>query len=1588
MGMSGYHDLLSRHDLTERGGLETLRGPFATDGLFQPEPSGLCPMRLNRVLPRWFVRSFLTVLLGLSACRLLPAATLDEALDTFGAGWSTDVSGFGVPATGGEWVGQFATTHDGTDAAMSGPLPDYYTSRLRATFTGPGTLTYWVRHDVGDGQNPLSIKADGNWVSPFIPGGIWMPHAIELPSRPVTIEWSWYNGLPVAWPDSHAYVDQVTLMNSTGAANFFGNLPDVIVGDDTTFQPQIAVVGAKPMRLELTQPGGSVVTTDLPAVGANDPASFSGWSYGFQATPALAGVWTITASNVFGAVSRTFQVTVTNTPPREVAISGPTQAWAGANVVLSAQSRGSQPRQFQWRKDGQDLPGQTGETLTLNSFSAADVGEYTVRVTNAGGQALSFPLTIALGNQAPGFAAQPTDMDLALYDSAALNYEVSGTPPFGMKLWKNGQVVAEDPAMITQGFNYYLYGDATSAPGVYWVTVTNGLGGAASSRAIVQVGEGVGIAEGLDNRSVGWQYDLIFPPGWIKTTTSSHDGTDAVGIVGQSPTALRTSIEGPVTIAFWWRAVDGVLAFQVDGQSSRQLTAPGADSAWQKVQVDLPAGWHQLVWLNDWNGGGVTAEAYLDQFNVVSQNSAPTFATQPAGADRSSGDSVDLIATVTGTPPYTYRLYREDNSLAGTVTDSPDPQVIFSLNSLSFADAGAYYLEVMNADGSTFSDDAIVSVDGNYGTLSHVAEAVGQPLSAFQYTDYSLLQNQNLNLRPWYRTHADGVPQGADTSIRTPALQPGDLAAVTTEFDGPALVRFSLRLPANVAWGDVLGFGVNGILQAPRELGTEVGASGQNWVVLEGSLPDLSGSTSSVQWEIVPNGPDFVAYLGRIELVPAVPPVIDQQPASLVAVAGQPGALTVVAHSGLPLNYQWYRVGTGLLAGATGETLSFPAVSASDAGTYYVEVSNDFGTAQSIPVTVAVTGAPPTITQGLQPQWARPNQAFTLTVTATTSNQPLQYRWLRDGNVLPGESGATLQRANASLSDAGLYRVEVFDGFYTVTSEARVVVASLLYQMTVLPPVDAGESSFAEPQSINRAGVVAGYSGNNQWYATVWQGGVPTRLTSPGNLSAGFAINDRGQVAGTISPPGAFLWGRVALWSPPYAPDVYADLGTPAGHPHIDEVYLNNAGQIAATEGSYGSFGQARFAFRYSPASQWEPLGPLVGTQPLDGAVEQGWATVLGINQAGVILGLSYFQEPKLTQVTGWFNDPRVRPSQRVAMDTLSPDLALRADQPWGWLDAANDRGDMVGRRYGAGSPTRLFAITTGGAVTKVLEVPPYPASPGLERFNMDVINNRREMVGILRAPDGELRAALIRSRTAAPGVTPADFSDFALYDLNDLVVGGTGNYLLSYATSINDMGQIVGSLSPKPGVSGGRPGFLLTPVTPYPDLPVQAVDDVLTRPTGQALDFTAAELTANDLGAAPLTVTSMAGTAAGGTIVVLGGNRYRYEPPAGPDVPDSFTYVVQSADGSSATATVRVHLATPPRPPSNAAPVQALPGGEIRVRFAGTPGKTYQIEVGPTPSGPWFVLATVTVDASGTVEYIDAPPPALVTRFYRTLEL
>ena len=78
-----------------------------------------------------------------------------------------------------------------------------------------------------------------------------------------------------------------------------------------------------------------------------------------------------------------------------------------------------------------------------------------------------------------------------------------------------------------------------------------------------------------------------------------------------------------------------------------------------------------------------------------------------------------------------------------------------------------------------------------------------------------------------------------------------------------------------------------------------------------------------------------------LTVVPVVDPVlIVTGPASLVRVSGEPASFSVVASSSLlPLAYQWFHDGTPI-AGKTNSLLTFSAVSSTNAGAYFVEVSN------------------------------------------------------------------------------------------------------------------------------------------------------------------------------------------------------------------------------------------------------------------------------------------------------------------------------------------------------------------------------------------------------------------------------------------------------------------------------------------------------------------------------------------------------------------------------------------------------------------------------------------------------------------------
>lgn len=72
---------------------------------------------------------------------------------------------------------------------------------------------------------------------------------------------------------------------------------------------------------------------------------------------------------------------------------------------------GTPPFVYQWQKNGTDIAGQTGTTLTFLSVALTDVGVYTLKVTNIAGQAVSntasITMAVVAGNVIINFSTSP-----------------------------------------------------------------------------------------------------------------------------------------------------------------------------------------------------------------------------------------------------------------------------------------------------------------------------------------------------------------------------------------------------------------------------------------------------------------------------------------------------------------------------------------------------------------------------------------------------------------------------------------------------------------------------------------------------------------------------------------------------------------------------------------------------------------------------------------------------------------------------------------------------------------------------------------------------------------------------------------------------------------------------------------------------------------------------------------------------------------------------------------------------------------------------------------------------------------------------
>lgn len=148
-----------------------------------------------------------------------------------------------------------------------------------------------------------------------------------------------------------------------------------------------------------------------------------------------------------------------------------------------------------------------------------------------------------------------------------------------------------------------------------------------------------------------------------------------------------------------------------------------------------------------------------------------------------------------------------------------------------------------------------------------------------------------------------------------------------------------------------------------------------------------------------------------------------------------------------PFTFLWRHNGV-VLAGETNAALLLPVVATNHAGVYSVQVSGACGVVSNA---VGLTVREPTVATALSHVTVCEGGAAQF-ATIASGTGPFTFVWRRDGNVLAGETNATLLLSSLALSNAGVYSVEVSGACGTVTNAASLQVQALT---TATPLQDA-----------------------------------------------------------------------------------------------------------------------------------------------------------------------------------------------------------------------------------------------------------------------------------------------------------------------------------------------------------------------------------------------------------------------------------------------------------------------------------------------------------------------------------------------------
>ncbi len=380
---------------------------------------------------------------------------------------------------------------------------------------------------------------------------------------------------------------------------------------------------------------------------------------------------------------------------------------------------------------------------------------------------------------------------------------------------------------------------------------------------------------------------------------------------------------------------------------------------------------------------------------------APTFSQQPSASQTvATGASVSFAVQVSGSPAPTIQWQKSGVAIGGATNAT------FSILGATTNDSGTYLAVATNAAGTVSSNPGVLTVS------APVVPPVAPPVST--------------NVAPTFTTQP----------VASQTVGTGASATLVIEVSGSPV--------PTIQWhknGSVIVGATNATLSL---IGATTGDSGTYLAVatnLAGTIASNSSSLS-VSSPVAPppaTNPPLVQppQGGGASQAPAI---VGQPTPTQTLIAGSSARLTVVATGNPSPTFQWRKNGT-LLIGATNAALSLNGVTARDAATYSVLVSNAAGAVASTNAVLVVNSGPVfTVQPATQAITLGAKAIFTVAVSAIPG---ADLQWMKNGAIIAGATKSVLSIDAVVAADLATYAVVATNPVGSATSaEAALVIAA------------------------------------------------------------------------------------------------------------------------------------------------------------------------------------------------------------------------------------------------------------------------------------------------------------------------------------------------------------------------------------------------------------------------------------------------------------------------------------------------------------------------------------------------------------------